>query len=69
MEMEMTRSPAVSRRLTLPDAIEIWRRRLNGEAQHVLAAEYKVNPGRIAEVLSGVRFPEAKSLIDKRPSQ
>jgi hypothetical protein len=28
----------------------------------MLAAEFEVNPGRIAEVLSGKRFPNAKSI-------
>ena len=52
------RSSTISRRAN--DAIQIWRRRLAGEAQHVLAADYQVNPGRIAEVLSGKRFPNAR---------
>jgi hypothetical protein len=56
------RSANVSRHLTLEDAVEIWRRRLAGQAQHVLAADYHVNPGRIAEVLAGKRFPEAQAL-------
>lgn len=56
------RSANISSRLTEADAVEIWRRRLRGEAQHVLAAEYKVNPGRIAEVLSGRRFPDARAI-------
>jgi hypothetical protein len=56
------RSKSVSRRLTLEDAVEIWRRRRDGEAQHVLASVYHVNPGRIAEVLSGKRFPEAQAI-------
>jgi hypothetical protein len=61
------RSKNVSRHLTLENAIEIWRRRLAGEAQHVLAAAYQVNPGRIAEVLAGRRFPEARALaVDNR---
>jgi len=56
------RSETISRRLTLEDAIEIWRRRWLGEAQHVLAAAFGVNQGRIADVLSGRRFPEAKEI-------
>jgi hypothetical protein len=54
------RSANVSARLTETDAIKIWRRRLHGEAQHVIAADFGVNPGRIAEVLSGKRFPNAR---------
>lgn len=56
------RSANVSSRLTEADAIEIWRRRLRGEAQHILAADFNVNPGRIAEILSGRRFPGARAI-------
>ncbi len=56
------RASATSRRLSLEDAIEIHRRRWLGEAQHVLAAAFGVNPGRISEVLLGKVFPEAKML-------
>jgi hypothetical protein len=56
------RSANVSRHLTLEDAVDICRRRKAGVAQHVLAAEYGVNPGRVAEVLAGRRFPEAQTL-------
>lgn len=56
------RSPNVSRHLTLEDAVEIWQQRWTGKAQHLLAAEYNVNPGRIAEVLSGKRFPESRGI-------
>ena len=59
------RAIAVSHRLTLEDAIEIHRRRWLGEAQHVLAAAFHVNPGRISEVLSGKLFPEAKMIALK----
>jgi hypothetical protein len=62
------RSANVSCRLTEADAVQIWRRRLNGEAQHVLAADFHVNPGRIAEVLSGKRFPNARVIALARNS-
>jgi transcriptional regulator with XRE-family HTH domain len=56
------RTNVVSRHLTLDDAIQIWRRRSNGEAQHKIAAAFDVNQGRICEILSGKRFPAAKRL-------
>jgi transcriptional regulator with XRE-family HTH domain len=56
------RANVVSRRLTLNDAIEIWRRRSSGEAQHKIAAAFEVNQGRISEILAGKRFPAAKRL-------
>jgi hypothetical protein len=60
-EMAM-RASIVSRHLTLNDAIEIWRRRSGGEAQHKIAATYDVNQERISEILSGRRFLAAKRL-------
>ena len=59
------RSQKTSQTLTLEDAIEIHRRRWLGEAQHVLAAAFGVNPARISEVLIGKRFPEARDLALK----
>lgn len=61
----MMRAAKCSPKLTLEDAIEIHRRRWLGEAQHVLAAAFGVNPGRVSEVLSGKLFPEAKALALK----
>ena len=62
------RSPRISSPLTLEQAIEIWQRRNLGVAQHVLAAAFAVNQGRISEVLTGKRFPEARSLALDRPA-
>lgn len=59
------RAKRISPPLTLEDAIEIWRRHWLGEAQHVIAAAFRVNQGRISEVLSGKRFPEAQGLALK----
>lgn len=56
------RANPTSRNLTPNDAIEIWRRRLTGEAQHKIAAAYEVNQGSISEILSGKRFSAAKRL-------
>ena len=64
MKNGSVRAKPVSRPLTFSDAVDIWRRRAEGEAQHVLAAAYHVNPGRIAEVLSGKRFAEARAIAE-----
>ena len=56
------RAKTISPQLTLEDAIEIHRRRWLGQAQHVIAAAFRVNPGRISEVLTGKRFPQAKAM-------
>jgi hypothetical protein len=49
-------------RLTLDDAVDVWLRHWGGEYQHHIAAAYKVNPGRVNEVLKGHRYPEAQGL-------
>ena len=54
-----------SRRLTLRDAVEVWLRRWQGHFQHHIAADFGVNQGRISEVLTGKRFPEARELALK----
>jgi hypothetical protein len=59
---KMPRSAPTSPSLTRADAIEIWKRRRLGEAIHSIAAGFRVNPGRVAEVLKGKRFPEAEAL-------
>ena len=60
MKQQSVRARSVSRRLTLSDAVEIWSRRAVGEAQHVLAAAYGVNPGRISEVCQAHVSPKLK---------
>jgi predicted XRE-type DNA-binding protein len=49
-----------SRRLTLPDAIEVWLCRWQGHLQHHIAATLGVNQGRISEILTGKKYPEAR---------
>jgi hypothetical protein len=56
-----SRAEPSSPRLTLDDAIEIWRRLGRGEAQHAVAAHFRVNQGRISEIMNGKRFPEARN--------
>jgi hypothetical protein len=38
-------------RLTFEDAVNVWIRHWGGEYQHDIAASYRVNPGRVNEVL------------------
>lgn len=52
------RSP--SYKLTMNDAVEIWKRYRRGEFQNRIAAHFDTNPGRVNEVIKGKRFPEAK---------
>jgi hypothetical protein len=59
------RSANVSPSLTLDDAVEIHRRRWLGEAQHLNAAAFGVNPGRVSEILTGRKFPEARAIALK----
>jgi hypothetical protein len=59
------RSNRISPRLTQEDAVEIVRRHWLGEAQHVIAAAFHVNQGRISEILNGKRFPQARDIALK----
>lgn len=49
-----------SRRLCFDDAIVIWRKLLNKEFQNRIAAEFDVNPARVAEIKKGLRFPGSR---------
>lgn len=48
-------------RLTFDDAVDIWRRHWSGQFQHHIAAHYRVNPGRINEVLKEKRHPGSRN--------
>jgi predicted transcriptional regulator len=41
------------------EAVEIWRMLFGGMDQHDIAAKFGFNQGRISEVKTGRRFPEA----------
>lgn len=54
-----------SPRMTLGLAVTIWRMSLYDFHQHQIAAELNLNQGRISEVLTRKRFPEAEALALK----
>jgi hypothetical protein len=47
-----------SRKLTAEDAALIKKRLGNGDFLHRIAADFDVNPGRIAEIKKGKLFPD-----------
>lgn len=55
-----------SRRLTLEDAVQVWLMIWDGWLQSRIAAHFDVNGGRISEVHTGKRFPQAYQLALKR---
>jgi hypothetical protein len=59
------RAPNSSPKLTLDHAVAIWRMRSSGLCQHDIAAELRLNQGRVSEVLTGRRFPEAEAFAQK----
>ncbi|MEQ1616905.1 MAG: hypothetical protein ABL883_01000 [Terricaulis sp.] len=58
----MSRAAPVSAKLCEADAVEIVRRYRAGEAQHVVAAAFRVNPGRVSEIIKGKLFPRAREI-------
>jgi len=50
---DMNENDPPSHRLTFDDAVDIWLRHWAGEYQHHIAASYRVNPGRVNDVLKG----------------
>lgn len=48
--------------LTKEDAVQVWVRHWSGEYQHVIAASFGVNQGRVNEVLKGRRHPGSEDI-------
>ena len=55
-------------RLTFDDAVTVWERYLNGEFQHHIAAFFRVNPGRVNDVLKGRKHEGAESVAREKRS-
>lgn len=51
-----------SYQLTKDDAAQIWVRHWKGDYQHVIAASFGVNQGRVNEVLKGHRHPGSEDI-------
>ena len=47
-------------RLSYSDAVDVWVSHLRGEFQHLIAAKYGVNQGRINDVLKERMHPGSK---------
>lgn len=54
--------------LTFEDAVDVWMRHWNGEFQHVIAALYGVNQGRVNEVLKEKRHIGSKQIAASKRS-
>jgi len=52
--------------LTLDDAVDVWLRHWDGEYQHHIAASYRVNPGRVNDIIKGRLHPEAEAIADAK---
>jgi hypothetical protein len=39
-------------KFTFDEAVDVWLRHWNGEYQHDIAADYRINFGRVSEVLT-----------------
>jgi hypothetical protein len=55
-----------SYQLTPDDAVQVWLRHWNGDYQHVIAADYGVNQGRVNEVLKGRRYPGSETIARQK---
>ncbi len=49
----MTQREEPPYQLTFEDAVDVWLRHWEGQFQHHIAADYRVNPGRVNDVLKG----------------
>lgn len=55
-----------SPKLSPDDAVQVWLRHWQGEYQHVIAASFGVNQGRVCEVLKGLRHPGAEHIARQK---
>ena len=52
--------------LTFEEAVEVWPRFWSGEYQHLIAADYGVNPGRVNEVVKERKHIGSREIAEKR---
>jgi hypothetical protein len=52
-------------RLSFDDAVQVWLLHWAGVFQHVIAADFGVNPGRINEVLKGHRHQGSRAAAER----
>jgi hypothetical protein len=55
-----------SYRLTFMDAIKIWQLHWQGWFQNRIAAEFDVNPGRVNEILKGLKHLGSKEAAQSK---
>jgi hypothetical protein len=55
-------------RLTFDDAVTVWERHMHGDYQHHIAADFRVNPGRVNDVLKGRKHPGSDVAARSRQS-
>jgi hypothetical protein len=62
--MKYARNPQPYR-LSFDDAVQVWLLYWAGAYQHVIAARFGVNPGRINEVLKGHRHEGSRAAAEQ----
>jgi hypothetical protein len=53
-------------KLSPEDAVQVWLRHWQGDYQHVIAASFGVNQGRVCEVLKGYRHPGSEVIARQK---
>jgi hypothetical protein len=48
------------------EAVDVWLRHWSGQHQHHIAADYRINAGRVSEVLTGKKHPGSKQIAKAR---
>jgi hypothetical protein len=49
-------------KFTNDEAVDVWLRHWNGQHQHDIAADYRINAGRVSEVLTGKAHVGSKQI-------
>jgi hypothetical protein len=55
-------------KFTFDEAVDIWLRSWSGQLQHDIAADYRINAGRVSEVLTEKAYPGSRQVAASKRS-
>jgi hypothetical protein len=53
-------------KFTDEEAVDVWLRYFSGQHQHHIAADYRINAGRVSEILTGKKHPGSRRIAEGR---
>lgn len=53
-------------KFTDEEAVDVWLRHFSGQLQHHIAADYRINAGRVSEILTEKKHRKSKQIAEAR---